>query len=79
MKPVKRSLSRTQRQYLDLLLNIPDGVPTDTFLECHGWTRSGANLVAQHIVNLRRKVEGQYVIEAIHGFGYQMFAVEPKV
>lgn len=76
---MKTSLTKLERQYLDLLLNLPDGVPTDTFLDLHEQYQSGANLVSQHIIKLRKKVAGKYRIEAVYGVGYQLFPIEKEV
>lgn len=73
----KQSLTLLQRYYLGLLLRYPNGVSTDQFLEWHrGSKRSGSNLVAVHMMGLRRKVRSDWTIETVKGFGYQIFPVK---
>lgn len=71
---MKQSLTRAEKRYLDLLLEHEGGVQTEDFLGEEP-ARSGRNLVAAHMVTLRRKVAGKYKIEAVHGWGYQLFKV----
>lgn len=69
MKPI---LTPTEQEYLALLLETPDGVETDVFLECSPDAKSGPLLVAQNMKNLRRKVGDEYDIQSIRGWGYRL-------
>ena len=79
MKTMKRSLTRTEQAYFDILCGAKKPVSIEQLMKLNirrPDSYNGSNLVAAHMMNLKRKLASEYVIESVHGFGYQIFPIE---
>ena len=71
MKTETPTLTRIEQQYFDLLKRDTHIVDRSYFTQLHE-DYPDSNVVDVHIKNIRRKLEGAYVIETHRGIGYSM-------
>lgn len=66
-------LTKMEMEYFNLLLkNDGHAVDRSYFTQLHD-DYPDSNVVDVHMKNLRRKLEGKYVIETERGIGYSMY------
>lgn len=74
MKKDPLQLTVREKQYFDLLNEDDRIVDRSYFIQLHE-DYPNSNVVDVHVRNLRKKLEGKYVIDAHRGEGYSMHKV----
>lgn len=66
--------TKMEQKYLDLLKETKGPVQLGLLMNLHPDTYN-SNVVAVHIRNLRKKIDGFYTIESQRGYGYELLEV----